>query len=84
MSDVTCSHVIAKVSLSMDYWDMLHIVDALVAKANASEQGGYEHTAKSHRELAKDILKAYIAEMDCKNPSGKLEQIENKLASSAS
>jgi len=84
MADVNCSHVIAQVSLSFDYWDMLHIVDALVAKANEAERGGYEHTAKSHRTLAKNILKAYIAEMDCKNPSGKLEQIENKLASAAS
>ena len=84
MSDVTCSHVIAKVSLNMDYWDIMRVIDALVDKANASDAGGYEHTAKAHRELAKDILKAYIAEMDCKNPSGKLEQIENKLASAAS
>ena len=84
MSDVTCSHVIAKVSLNMDYWDMMRVIDALVDKANASDTGGYEHTAKAHRELAKDILKAYIAEMDCKNPSGKLEQIEDKLADNAS
>ena len=84
MADVNCSHLIAQVSLSMDYWDMLHIVDALVDKANASERGGYEHTAKSHRTLAKNILKAYMAELDCKNPSGRLEQIEDKLASAAS
>lgn len=84
MSDVTCSHVIAKVSLDIDYWDMMRVIDALVDKANASDAGGYEHTAKAHRELAKNILKAYIAEMDCKNPSGKLEQIEDKLATTAS
>jgi len=84
MSDVTCSHVAAKVSLSFDYWDMLHIVDALVAKANESEQGGYEHTAKSHRTLAKDILKAYMAEVGIKNPISRLEMIEDKLADNAS
>ena len=84
MSDVTCSHVIAKVSLDIDYWDMMRVIDALVDKANASDDGGYEHTAKAHRELAKNILKAYLAEVGIKTPTSRLEMIEDKLADNAS
>jgi hypothetical protein len=84
MAEVSCSYVVAKVSMSFDYWDMLHIVDALVEKADHAEQGGYDGTAKANRELAKDILKAYMAELNGKTPSYRLEQVENKLANAAS
>lgn len=84
MADVICSHVIAQVTLDFDYWDMMRVIDALVDKANASDAGGYEHTAKAHRELAKNILKAYMAEVEVKTPTSRLEQIEDQLASTAS